>query len=181
MAQFLAAGAVLFVKTNVPQTMFMFECSNPLWGRTTNPYNDKYTCGGSSGGEAALLAMDGSAIGMGSDIGGSLRIPTAYCGIYSLKPSHGRISAIGARGKQNKSSAGGWRYFNLAVFPDTVPGFEGIKTVVGPMGRCVLRLRYTLSSNPVVPEQLYQGPQTSRPAGTWRSRLGPKCCTLVLP
>lgn len=106
MVQFLAAGAVIFVKTNVPQTMFMFECSNPLWGRTTNPYNDKYTCGGSSGGEAALLAMDGSAIGMGSDIGGSLRIPTAYCGTYSLKPSYGRISTIGARGKQNTCCPG---------------------------------------------------------------------------
>ncbi|RDB20927.1 putative amidase PB8B6.03 [Hypsizygus marmoreus] len=116
-AQFLAAGAVLFVKTNVPQTMFAFECSNPVWGRTTNPYNAKYTSGGSSGGEAALLAMDGSAVGIGSDIGGSLRIPTAYCGIYSLKPAAGRISPHGAKGP--------------------VPGFEGIKTVVGPMGRSI--------------------------------------------
>ena len=98
MAQLLAAGAVLFVKTNVPQTMFAFECRNPLWGRTTNPYNDKYTSGGSSGGEAALLAMDGSALGIGSDVGGSLRIPTAYCGIYSFKPASGRISVVGTRG-----------------------------------------------------------------------------------
>lgn len=80
--------------------MFAFECSNPLWGRTTNPHNDKYTCGGSSGGEAALLAMDGSAIGIGSDIGGSLRIPAAYCGIYSLKPSVGRISSFGAHSEK---------------------------------------------------------------------------------
>ncbi|KAF5383525.1 hypothetical protein D9615_003592 [Tricholomella constricta] len=116
-AQFISAGAVLFVKTNVPQTMFAFECSNPLWGRTTNPYNDKYTCGGSSGGEAALLAMDGSAVGIGSDVGGSLRIPAAYCGLYSLKPSVSRISHGGACGP--------------------VPGFEGIKTVVGPMGRSI--------------------------------------------
>jgi amidase len=100
-AKLLTAGAVIFVKTNVPQTMFSFECCNPLWGRTTNPYNDKYTSGGSSGGEAALLAMDGSAAGIGTDIGGSLRIPSAYCGIYSLKSGHGRISAIGSRGKQN--------------------------------------------------------------------------------
>ena len=78
--------------------MFAFECSNPVWGRTTNPYNENYTCGGSSGGEAALLAMDGSAIGIGSDIGGSLRIPAAYCGIYSLKPGGGRVSLVGAKG-----------------------------------------------------------------------------------
>lgn len=78
--------------------MFAFECSNPVWGRTTNPYNENYTCGGSSGGEAALLAMDGSAIGIGSDIGGSLRIPAAYCGLYSLKPGGGRVSYVGAKG-----------------------------------------------------------------------------------
>jgi Asp-tRNA(Asn)/Glu-tRNA(Gln) amidotransferase A subunit family amidase len=95
--QILAAGGIPIVKTNVPQTMFAFECSNPLWGRTTNPYNDKFTCGGSSGGEAALLAMDGSAIGLGGDIGGSLRIPAAYCGIYSFKPGHGRVSRYGAK------------------------------------------------------------------------------------
>lgn len=106
MAQFLAAGAVLFVKTNVPQTMFAFECSNPVWGRTTNPYNNKYTCGGSSGGEAALLAMDGSAVGFGSDIGGSLRIPAAYCGVYSLKPAAGRICSSGALGKAKISMPG---------------------------------------------------------------------------
>lgn len=111
----LDAGAVLFVKTNVPQTMLAFECSNPLWGRTLNPYSPLYTCGGSSGGEGALLAMDGSALGIGSDIGGSLRIPATYCGIYSFKPGYGRVSYTGGRGP--------------------VGGFEGIKTVAGPMGR----------------------------------------------
>ncbi|KAG2354380.1 amidase signature enzyme [Suillus spraguei] len=86
------AGAIIFVKTNVPQTMLAFECSNPLWGRTTNPWNNKYTCGGSSGREGALLAMDGSALGIGSDIGGSLRIPASYCGVYSLKPTAERVT-----------------------------------------------------------------------------------------
>lgn len=75
-----------------------FECVNPMWGRTTNPYSSAHTSGGSTGGEAALLAMDGSALGWGSDVGGSMRIPTGYCGIYSLKPAHGRISAGGMRG-----------------------------------------------------------------------------------
>ncbi|TFK32784.1 amidase signature domain-containing protein, partial [Crucibulum laeve] len=119
--QLLAAGALIYVKTNVPQTMLAFECSNPVWGRTTNPWNDKYTCGGSSGGEGALLAMDGSALGIGSDIGGSLRIPAAYCGIYSFKPGSGRISYAGARGP--------------------TPGFEGIRTAAGPMGRSVQDLK----------------------------------------
>ncbi|KAJ6606604.1 amidase [Mycena vulgaris] len=112
-----AAGAIPIVKTNVPQTMFSFECCNPVFGRTTNPYNGGYTSGGSSGGEAALLAMDGSALGVGSDVGGSLRIPAAFCGIYSFKPSPLRVSYVGAG--------------------VTVPGFEGILTVAGPMGRSV--------------------------------------------
>lgn len=70
--------------------MLSFECNNPLWGRTTNPHNAAHSSGGSSGGEAALLACDGAVFGFGSDIGGSLRIPTQYCGIYALKPSAGR-------------------------------------------------------------------------------------------
>lgn len=116
-SQLRAAGAIIFVKTNVPQTMFAFECSNPLWGRTTNPWNDKYTCGGSSGGEGALLAMDGSAIGVGSDIGGSLRIPASYCGIYSLKPTAERVSSIGTQA--------------------TRPGFEAVRSSHGPLARSV--------------------------------------------
>ncbi|KAF8184988.1 amidase [Mycena galopus ATCC 62051] len=112
-----AAGAIPIVKTNVPQTMFSFECCNPVFGRSVNPYNGAFTCGGSSGGEAAILAMDGSALGIGSDIGGSLRIPAALCGVYSLKPSPLRVSYGGAG--------------------VTVPGFEGIVAVMGPMGRSV--------------------------------------------
>ncbi|KAG1866160.1 amidase signature domain-containing protein [Suillus subluteus] len=119
-AQLRAAGAIIFVKTNVPQTMFAFECSNPLWGRTRNPWNNKYTCGGSSGGEGALLAMDGSAMGVGSDIGGNLRIPASYCGIYSLKPTAERISSIGTQGRSS-----------------TRPGFEAIRSSHGPLARSV--------------------------------------------
>ncbi|KIY62605.1 amidase signature enzyme, partial [Cylindrobasidium torrendii FP15055 ss-10] len=119
-SQIIAAGGIPFVKTNVPQTMFSFECNNPLWGRTLNPRGTAFTCGGSSGGEAAILAADGSALGIGSDIGGSLRMPAAYCGIYSLKPTAGRVSTEGG------------------VNPS--PGFEGIKTSFGPMGRSVADL-----------------------------------------
>ena len=72
-----AAGGVPIAKTNLSQTMFFFECSNPVWGRTLNPYSKSYSCGGSSGGEGALLAMDGAALGWGSDIGGSLRSVTS--------------------------------------------------------------------------------------------------------
>ena len=71
----IEAGCIPFVKTNVPQTLLSYECSNPLWGATTNPHNSRFTCGGSSGGEAALIASQGSIFGIGNDIGGSLRIP----------------------------------------------------------------------------------------------------------
>jgi Asp-tRNA(Asn)/Glu-tRNA(Gln) amidotransferase A subunit family amidase len=93
-----AAGGIPLFKTNVPQTMLSFESANPLWGHTSNPYSRAHSCGGSSGGEAAALALNASALGWGSDVGGSLRIPAHYCGIYSLKPGAGRLSTRGARG-----------------------------------------------------------------------------------
>ncbi|VDC00957.1 unnamed protein product [Peniophora sp. CBMAI 1063] len=115
------AGAVQFVKTNVPQTLLAFECSNPLWGRALNPWSAAHTPGGSSGGEGALLAMDGSALGVGTDIGGSIRIPAHYCGIYALKPGWGRSSTEGTTSPN--------------------PGFEAIRAVNGPMGRSVEDLK----------------------------------------
>ncbi|KAI0259766.1 amidase signature domain-containing protein [Gloeopeniophorella convolvens] len=115
-----AAGGVLIAKTNVPQTMLAFESVNPLWGRTLNPWSAAHTSGGSSGGEGALLAADGSALGMGTDIGGSIRTPSGYCGIYGLKPGHGRISCEGAR--------------------DPNPGFQAIDVVSGPLARSVADL-----------------------------------------
>ena len=88
------------MKTNLSQCMMFFECVNPTWVRTLNPHHRDYSSGGSTGGEGALLAMDGSALGWGSDIGGSLRIPASYCGIYSFKPGFGRISSLGCRGTE---------------------------------------------------------------------------------
>ena len=96
------AGAIPFCKTNVPQTMMTWECGNPLWGRTINPATTNAGCwspGGSSGGQAALLAATElpCSVGIGSDIAGSLRIPAHFCGISALKPSPGRISSKGCR------------------------------------------------------------------------------------
>ncbi|XP_060723404.1 fatty-acid amide hydrolase 1-like [Tachysurus vachellii] len=88
-------GAIPFIKTNIPQGLLNYECSNPIYGRTVNPCNLQKTCGGSSGGEAALIAGGGSILGLGTDIGGSIRIPAAFCGIYGLKPTNNRISLRG--------------------------------------------------------------------------------------
>ena len=88
-------GAIPFCITNIPQTMFSYACSNPVYGCTTNPFDNERTPGGSSGGEACLLAQGGSIIGLGSDVGGSLRIPAHFCGIVALKPTLGRVCERG--------------------------------------------------------------------------------------
>ncbi|XP_077864667.1 vitamin D3 hydroxylase-associated protein-like [Saccoglossus kowalevskii] len=88
-------GAIPFMRTNVPQIMLSFSCSNPVYGETLNPHDCERCPGGSSGGEGALIGMHGSQIGIGSDIGGSVRIPAHFCGISSLKPTRSRISLIG--------------------------------------------------------------------------------------
>lgn len=86
-----AAGAIPFVRTNVPVMLMETETHNPLHGRTHNPYDLERTPGGSSGGEAALLAARGTPFGLGADIGGSLRVPAHYCGIATLKPTSHRL------------------------------------------------------------------------------------------
>ncbi|CAH1776226.1 unnamed protein product [Owenia fusiformis] len=91
-------GAIPYVRTNVPQTMISWDCSNPVFGATKNPHDTTRTPGGSSGGECALLAGQGSILGFGSDIGGSLRIPSNMCGTYGFKPTVGRLSAKGTHG-----------------------------------------------------------------------------------
>ncbi|TFK38849.1 amidase signature domain-containing protein [Crucibulum laeve] len=88
-------GAVLYVKTNIPQTLMWPETFNHVFGRTSNPFNRSLTSGGSSGGEGALIALKGSPLGVGSDIGGSVRIPGAFNGVYGLRPSYGRIPYAG--------------------------------------------------------------------------------------
>ncbi|KAM4739181.1 fatty-acid amide hydrolase 1 [Anableps anableps] len=88
-------GAIPFVKTNLPQALLNYDCSNPIFGQTVNPHNPKKTSGGSSGGEGALIGGGGSILGIGSDIGGSIRIPASFCGICGFKPTTGRLSSQG--------------------------------------------------------------------------------------
>ena len=90
-------GCVIVAKTNIPQTLASLDSVNNVFGRTMNPYNRLLTAGGSSGGEGVLVAMKGSAIGFGTDIGGSIRIPAMCNGLYGFKPSVGRIPYGGQR------------------------------------------------------------------------------------
>jgi fatty acid amide hydrolase len=109
------AGAILLGKTNVPQLMLWHECDNPLYGRTNNPWDLSRTPGGSTGGEAALIAARGSALGLGNDLGGSIRAPAHFCGIYGLKPTSGRLPRGGVAG--------------------TFQGMEALLSAPGPLAR----------------------------------------------
>jgi fatty acid amide hydrolase len=94
-ARWRKAGAIVLGKTNVSQLLMFLESDNPVYGRTNNPWNLERSPGGSSGGEAAAIAAGFSAIGLGTDIGGSLRAPAAMCGLASLKPTAGRMPDFG--------------------------------------------------------------------------------------
>lgn len=108
-------GAVKYCKTNVPTAMMIAESVNNTFGRTVNPLNRNLTSGGSSGGESALIAFGGSPLGVGTDIGGSLRIPAACTGIFTLRPSHGRFTTQRCR--------------------SGLAGQEAVKSVNGPMAK----------------------------------------------
>jgi Asp-tRNA(Asn)/Glu-tRNA(Gln) amidotransferase A subunit family amidase len=90
-----AAGAVILGVTNAPELLMAWETDNLLYGRTNNPWDLTRTAGGSSGGEAAAIAAGLSAGGVGSDGGGSIRVPAHFCGICGLKPTPGRIPSTG--------------------------------------------------------------------------------------
>lgn len=94
-ARLRAAGAILLGTTNTPEFLMAYETDNLLSGKTSNPWNLAHSSGGSSGGEAAAIAAGCSAGGVGSDGGGSIRVPAHFCGICGLKPTPGRIPATG--------------------------------------------------------------------------------------
>lgn len=115
------AGAIFHVKTTNPQALMAIETDSNIYGLTTNPYNRTLTPGGSSGGEGALIAMRGSVLGVGTDMGGSIRVPAAFSGIYGLKGSIARNPHGGLAGNYG--------------------GMENIVGVVGPMATCVKDIR----------------------------------------
>jgi fatty acid amide hydrolase len=90
-ARLREAGAIILGKTNVSQLLLYIESDNPLYGRTNNPWDLARTPGGSSGGQAAIIAAGGSPLGLASDIGGSIRLPATFCGLAGMKPTTGRL------------------------------------------------------------------------------------------
>jgi Asp-tRNA(Asn)/Glu-tRNA(Gln) amidotransferase A subunit family amidase len=91
----LTAGGIPLGNTNTPEFLMAYETNNRLYGKTCNPWDLEYSAGGSSGGEAAAIAAGLSAGGIGSDGGGSIRVPAHFCGICGLKPTSGRIPGTG--------------------------------------------------------------------------------------
>jgi amidase len=124
--ELLMQGAVVYCKTSVPQTLMWSETINNIIGHTPNPVVQGLSCGGSSGGEAALQAMRSSSVGFGSDIAGSVRIPAAFCGTYSLKPTHNRLS-----------------FKNAA---NTNPGQLNAPASIGVMGTSIGSLKLVMSA-----------------------------------
>jgi Asp-tRNA(Asn)/Glu-tRNA(Gln) amidotransferase A subunit family amidase len=94
-ARLRAAGAIVLAKTNLPEYSASYETDNALHGRTVHPLDPARTPGGSSGGEAALAGADATALGLGTDGGGSIRVPAHYCGVVGLRPTVGRVPATG--------------------------------------------------------------------------------------
>jgi len=120
-ARLKAAGAIVLGNTNTPEFLMAYETDNRASGKTSNPWELSRSAGGSSGGEAAAIAAGCSMSGVGSDGGGSIRVPAHFCGICGLKPTPGRIPATGH-------------------FPAGVGAFAWIG-VVGPMARTIADVR----------------------------------------
>lgn len=129
------AGAIVVARSNVPEFAMAGETDNPRYGMTRNPLDTGRTCGGSSGGEAAIVASGGSAAGLGTDILGSIRIPASFCGLVGFKPASGDISKTGS-------------------WPDLPGCYTDSWLCAGPITRSVrdARLLYTiLSARALVP------------------------------
>jgi len=126
-ARLRRAGAIVLGKTNVPQLLFDIESENPVYGRTLNPWDPDRSPGGSSGGEAANLAVGGAALGIGTDLGGSIRLPAHACGIHGLMPTSRRLTLDGT--------------FDALL----APGQEVLVPQPGPLGRRVEDLALALS------------------------------------
>ncbi|KAF7944585.1 uncharacterized protein EAE97_005218 [Botrytis byssoidea] len=153
----LAAGAVLYVRTNEPQGLMMLETVNNIGGRTTNPHNTALTPGGSSGGESALQALVGSLLGIGSDIGGSIRSPSVQCGLYGLRPTTFRLPLVGLAAP--------------SMGCDTIAG------AIGPLSRSLegidLFMKVALHSKPCVSDpSLHQKPWITGQTSTDRLTIG---------
>lgn len=120
------AGAIVLGKGNISQLLLFHEADNPVFGRTNNPWNAERVPGGSSGGEAAAVASGMTPMGIGTDIGGSIRVPAVFTGVYGLKPTADRWSMVGCR--------------------SAMAGQETIRAQCGPIARSTADLTLAMRS-----------------------------------
>jgi amidase len=140
-ARLRAAGAILLGKTNTPELTLAGETDNLVYGRTNNPYDLSRTPGGSSGGAGAIIAAGGSPFDIGSDTGGSIRLPAHFCGIAGIKPTSGRVPRTGhvvpfGLGAVDALTQNGpmARYVaDLALILPIIAGVDGIDPAIVPM------------------------------------------------
>jgi amidase len=137
-ARLQTAGAIVLGKTNLPLLVHGFQSDNPVFGRTNNPWDPKRTPGGSTGGGAAALAAGMTTLEVGSDYGGSVRIPAHYCGLFALKPTEHRVPLTG----------------HIPELPTVSRGVRHVATP-GPLARCVEDLALAL--------QVIAGPDPQHP------------------
>ncbi|KAL7949438.1 amidase signature domain-containing protein [Trichoderma barbatum] len=141
-------GAIIIAKTNVPQSIMWGETDNNLYGLTTNPMNADYTPGGSTGGEAAALYMKGSILGWGTDMGGSIRIPSHMMGIYGLTCSNSRLPRWGCLASTN--------------------GQEHSPSTIGPLARSLSTIRHAMKE--IILQEPWQSDYNVSPV-PWRQTM----------
>ncbi len=156
-AMLLDMGAVFYCKTNVPVAMMMPETTNHVYGTTTNPCNRLLSPGGSSGGAACQAALRGSCIEIGSDIGGSIRIPSSFTNIYGLRPTYGRYPTYGTR--------------------SGLPGLESVHSVNGPLCASLESLEFYMKTLANGDPSQYDPGVAYRP---WQQIVLPSVCSFAV-
>ncbi len=131
-ARLRRCGMVVLAKTSLPELCMGLETDNALIGPTLNPHDPERTCGGSSGGEAALLAAGATPLGLGSDTGGSIRLPCHYCGVWGMKPTTGRVARTGHTPGLGGTTDGLWQVGPMARNGDDLQLLLGM--IQGPDG-----------------------------------------------
>jgi fatty acid amide hydrolase len=148
------AGAIVLGRTNLSQTMLYVEARNPVFGQTANPWSLAHTPGGSSGGEGAAIAAGASPLGVGTDIGGSIRTPAHFCGVAGLKPTLDRLPMKGYR--------------------TVLAGQEAVRGMGGPLARTTADLALFFPACRRCPSVRFA---TSRSTGSaWASTPTMGCC-----
>lgn len=169
-ARMKKAGAIPMGTTNVPELGFWFECYNPVYGRTNNPYDLGRTCGGSSGGEGALLGAGASPLGVGSDIGGSIRMPASFCGVFGHKPTRHLLPLTGHFP------------FSPEDFKTTLLGQKYPFTSMGPMSRRAVDLypmMKILMGSDDIDQETMKNPSLPELTQQWQGRKVLICPTPV--